>query len=195
MSISTADSLTRQTAVTLISFYQKRLSPHKGFACAYRVLYGNESCSQYIKRTIQAKGLWQSLPLIRERFQACKSANQILQRLSRLQPKCNLAAIGNEDEAINEPLAGDPIPEDLEQNLTRSKLGNAGQQAASNSSGSSMDCSGCEVLECADCSGLDCSGLDCNVLDHGHHCVGGDCSGLDCSGLDCGALDCGGCSW
>ncbi|MEH2260005.1 membrane protein insertion efficiency factor YidD [Nostoc sp.] len=36
----------------LISQYQKYLSPLKGYSCPHRLLYGNESCSQYVKRTI-----------------------------------------------------------------------------------------------------------------------------------------------
>lgn len=191
MSISLADSFTRQTATTLISLYQKRFSPHKGFSCAHRVLHGDESCSQYIKRTIQVQGLWPSLPLIRDRFQACKTANQMLQHRSSLQAQCHRAAIDDEDLSTDNPSAGHNMPEDLEQNLTKSKLAPAKQQAGSNASGST-DCSGCEVLQCADCSGL-----DCDVLGGSHHdhCAALDCSSLDCGALDCGALDCGSCSW
>ncbi|MGI0488108.1 membrane protein insertion efficiency factor YidD [Pantanalinema rosaneae CENA516] len=189
MSISPADSLTRQTASTLISFYQRQISPHKGFACAYRVLHGNESCSQYIKRTIQIHGLWQSLPLIRERFQACKAANQQLQQRSQFRRQPNLAAIEPGQATPDYPIADPNDPEQLEPNSTSTKTNSVAQPAVANSSGSTA-CSGCEVLECADCSGL-----DCGLLGDSHPCTALECDGLDCTVLDCGALDCGSCSW
>ncbi|WP_338027215.1 membrane protein insertion efficiency factor YidD [Trichormus azollae] len=43
-------------SVTAIAGYQIHISPHKGFQCAHRVLYGSESCSQYIKRVIAEEG-------------------------------------------------------------------------------------------------------------------------------------------
>ena len=70
-------------AVLSIAGYQKYLSPHKGFACAYRVLYGEHSCSQYLKDQIQERGLLQGVPLARKRFQACREAKIILQNQSR----------------------------------------------------------------------------------------------------------------
>lgn len=185
MSLSPVDSLTRQTATHLISLYQTRISPHKGFACAYRVLYGSESCSQYIKRTIQAYGVWQSLPLIRERFQDCKNANQRLKHRSQAQSHPQFAAIGVEQASPDDPLAGNTPPETLDPNSPNAK-NDTGQSAAPNS-GSGLDCSGCEVLECADCSGL-----DCDFLGGSHQCTAMECGALDC---DCGALDCGSCSW
>ncbi|MBL1177435.1 membrane protein insertion efficiency factor YidD [Pantanalinema sp. GBBB05] len=200
MSISPTDAFTRQTATTLISLYQTRISPHKGFSCAYRVLHRDESCSQYIKRTIQTQGLWQSLPLIRDRFRACKTANQILKQRSQCPTQTTWAAIDDQSLSTDEPIDADNIPADLGQNVTNSQFNRTRQQAGVNSS-SHTDCSGCEVLECADCSGLDCDVLgsshhQCAALDC-HGCEWGalDCSSLDCGALDCGALDCGSCSW
>ncbi|GCL38531.1 hypothetical protein H6F47_13070 [Sphaerospermopsis sp. FACHB-1094] len=40
MQISLWDAVSRNISVSAISGYQKYLSPHKGFACAHRVLYG-----------------------------------------------------------------------------------------------------------------------------------------------------------
>ncbi|GAA6619568.1 hypothetical protein NUACC26_053820 [Scytonema sp. NUACC26] len=57
MHISVFGSVSRQISVAAITQYQKHISPHKGFSCAHRILYGGESCSQYIKRVIAREGL------------------------------------------------------------------------------------------------------------------------------------------
>ncbi|HAZ49213.1 MAG TPA: hypothetical protein DDW76_23430 [Cyanobacteria bacterium UBA11369] len=53
--------------IASIKAYQRYISPHKGFSCAHRLLYGGESCSGYIKGAAQ-KGLLQALSSARERF-------------------------------------------------------------------------------------------------------------------------------
>lgn len=57
MPVNYFDSLGRSICVVRISAYQKYLSPHKGFACADRVLYQGESCSQYIKTLVAHEGI------------------------------------------------------------------------------------------------------------------------------------------
>ena len=59
---------------TLITGYQKYLSPFKGFSCAHRVLHGSESCSQYVKQAILQRGLSAAWPDSRQRFRGCRSA-------------------------------------------------------------------------------------------------------------------------
>ena len=78
MQISLFDSFTRQVSTAAINGYQKHISPHNGFACAHTILYGGESCSQYIKQVVAKEGLKAAFINSRERFQACKQANQIL---------------------------------------------------------------------------------------------------------------------
>jgi putative component of membrane protein insertase Oxa1/YidC/SpoIIIJ protein YidD len=78
MQIYSADIFSRKLSVVIINGYQKYISPHKGFACPHRVLYGTESCSQYIKRVIDQEGLKAALKKSRLRFHLCKKANQIL---------------------------------------------------------------------------------------------------------------------
>ncbi len=63
-----------QSLALAITGYQKYISPYKGFCCAHRVRHGSLSCSEYTKHTLLQNGLWQSLPKIRARFQACKAA-------------------------------------------------------------------------------------------------------------------------
>ena len=74
----TLEQMTKQTGVVLIRGYQKYLSPHKGFSCAHRVLYGGESCSQYVKNILIEQDLQSALSLSRQRFSACKTAKIIL---------------------------------------------------------------------------------------------------------------------
>lgn len=78
-----SDAATRSLSTQLIKGYQKYISPKKGFSCAYRVLNGRESCSQYVKRQIREQGLVSAIPLIRQRFQACKSASLVLNTRTR----------------------------------------------------------------------------------------------------------------
>lgn len=64
----------------LISFYQKRISPHKGFCCAHRVLHKGDSCSEYTKKQILEKGLFVSFKTIKQRFNDCRSAANTIQQ-------------------------------------------------------------------------------------------------------------------
>ncbi|OKH19343.1 membrane protein insertion efficiency factor YidD [[Limnothrix rosea] IAM M-220] len=61
-----------------IWLYQKFLSPHKGFVCAYRKLYGDASCSEYFRRAIAHGGLADAIPLFQRRLFDCKQAKQQL---------------------------------------------------------------------------------------------------------------------
>ncbi|WP_414528763.1 membrane protein insertion efficiency factor YidD [Nodularia chucula] len=157
MEISSFNSLTRQVGVAAITGYQKHISPHKGFACAHRVFYGGESCSQYFKRVIIQDGFRAALIQSRERFQACKQANDIL--------RSTLLRFAQTPDKKREPEKPQPPSQ------------NPGNQ--------SVDCNDC--ISCGECSGnlaemvnvsLDCSGADGANLD---------CTAADCSFLDCGS--------
>ncbi len=65
--------------IQLINLYQRYVSPHKGFCCAYRVHTGGLSCSQYTKEVIQENGLFKALPLVKKQFSKCKIAYQEIQ--------------------------------------------------------------------------------------------------------------------
>ncbi|MBD1901345.1 membrane protein insertion efficiency factor YidD [Trichocoleus sp. DQ-A3] len=79
MNAPSLDSAIRQIAIASIGGYQRHISPRKGFSCAHRLLYKGESCSQYAKRMIAQQGLVAAIATVRQRFRACKIANQILQ--------------------------------------------------------------------------------------------------------------------
>lgn len=165
-----AASVPQQIAIALISGYQKHISPHKGFSCAHRLLNGGESCSQYIKRLIAQESLVEAVRVSRQRFQACREANQILK--ARYSYCCQ-----NEDS-----------PNSEQETKRRQRRRKTSPEPVYNDS--------CPIEEIADCvdwsSALDCGVADCGVS-------GSDCPTLDCgSALDCGALDCGSadcCSW
>lgn len=61
-------------AIRSIELYQRHISPHKGFCCAYRIAHNDLSCSEFAKRQIAASGFFKALTDIRERFKDCKQA-------------------------------------------------------------------------------------------------------------------------
>lgn len=65
-------------SVSTIEFYQKHLSQHKGYTCAYLGLWQGLSCSEAVKRIIQNKGIIAGWPDIKQRFARCKQAYLIL---------------------------------------------------------------------------------------------------------------------
>jgi putative component of membrane protein insertase Oxa1/YidC/SpoIIIJ protein YidD len=177
MQISLFDSFARQVSAAAITGYQKHISPHKGFACAHRILYGGESCSQYIKRVIAKEGLKVAFVNSRERFQACKEANQILRRRAATCRYVSMS-IENSEESTEE---------EAETQQRKQASGKAGQ-TSSFINGNNTECFDCADLGC-NCAEIlnmapDCGALDCGVPD---------CSFLDCSGADCSFLDCGSC--
>jgi len=115
----------------------------------------------------------------RNRFQACKQANQILR---------SPTARGTRSQSENPELPEEDDEENLEKEIPAPK-------SAQKSSFSGYDCVDCGNVSC-DCAEIltiipDCASLDCSSLD----CGAADCSSLDCGAADCGSLDCGGCSW
>jgi putative component of membrane protein insertase Oxa1/YidC/SpoIIIJ protein YidD len=168
MQISLVDSLSRQVGVAAITGYQKHISPHKGFICAHRVLCGGESCSQYIKRVVAQDGFQAAFVKSRERFQACKQANQILHAAKR-QPRRSQSEEEQEESDTPPPKKAPYISGD---HTSCVDCADVGRNLA-------------EVVGVIpDCGSFDCSAANCHSLD---------CSGVDCGALDCGFLDCGGC--
>ena len=58
----------------LIGAYQRYVSPHKGYCCAYRSFTGARSCSSYAKRSISRAGFLGGLLLLKRRLRACAAA-------------------------------------------------------------------------------------------------------------------------
>jgi len=70
----------KHLVILLIVFYQKVISPYKGFRCAYAVLHGGDSCAEAVKKIVLAQGPVGGYSDIRARFRACKEANETLIR-------------------------------------------------------------------------------------------------------------------
>ncbi len=63
--------LAARCALRAIRFYQRHLSPRKGYSCAHRGATGGDSCSAYGYRVLQRCGLRTGLRLLRRRLDAC----------------------------------------------------------------------------------------------------------------------------
>lgn len=64
--------------LALINFYQRFISPHKGFCCAHHQLHNGPTCSNAVKSILRSNSLSGALPLIQARFRACKRASDFL---------------------------------------------------------------------------------------------------------------------
>lgn len=69
--MTASSPLLRRLALRSIRFYQRHLSPLKGFSCAYRVHTGRASCSGLGFRAIRRYGVWHGLGVLRERTHLC----------------------------------------------------------------------------------------------------------------------------
>ncbi len=170
------DTLTRTAAALSIGGYQKYLSPYKGFGCAHRVLHRGRSCSEYTKCAILERGVVAAMPLMLERFRACKVANERLQHRHQ--------RLVNRTISLSDSFAKIDGEEESEHRRQRRRDSNCSLSDDLGCCGNGVDC--VSGFPC-DCYPLDCPTVDCGAID---------CAGLDCSGCDgCGAFDCAGCSW
>ena len=71
--------MVRALGIALIRFYQRHLSPRKGYCCAHRKLHGGASCSQFGLRVLESQSLLLFLPMMRRRFDRCADAAAVLQ--------------------------------------------------------------------------------------------------------------------
>ena len=65
-------------ADSIIRTYQVRLSPRKGWGCAYRVAHGGPSCSASVRDTLAQRGVRRGALPTMLRFVACYQAAQLL---------------------------------------------------------------------------------------------------------------------
>lgn len=73
----------RTAGIIGIRFYQKFLSPIKGYSCAYATYTGSLSCSQYGLKAVEKKGVWIGYKLIKQRFKKCAYASQELKKIPK----------------------------------------------------------------------------------------------------------------
>jgi putative component of membrane protein insertase Oxa1/YidC/SpoIIIJ protein YidD len=159
-----------QITILAINGYQKYISPRKGFSCSYRILYGGESCSQYVKRMFKEQDFSDAIKAARQRFIACKTAHNLL--------KSQIISCGNQSNRNNYR----PIPLGME------------------TSSEPQSCKKKRYFDCCDCCDLDtlrCGvwgyekiqgcipQFDCCNYELG--CSFSNLSFCDCSFLDCGS--------
>ncbi|MEM1426302.1 MAG: membrane protein insertion efficiency factor YidD [Cyanobacteria bacterium P01_H01_bin.130] len=86
------DRLFRRILIRSIGFYQRRLSPYKGFSCAYRVLHRTHSCSQATQEILRDHSLVEALPRIRHQFCQCRDAMHVIRdrrsQMATQSPRC-----------------------------------------------------------------------------------------------------------
>ena len=80
----------RLAAAGAVGAYQRHISPHKGFCCAYRAHTGRVSCSEFGRRVILKLGLVAFVRLMPRQFARCRAAFAAI----RLDPKHGAARPG-----------------------------------------------------------------------------------------------------
>jgi putative component of membrane protein insertase Oxa1/YidC/SpoIIIJ protein YidD len=193
-------------AVTAISGYQRFISPHKGFSCAHRVLYGCESCSQYFKRVIAEEGLMIAIGNAQGRFQECREANNILKarrercrnrqayvakRIQRhaIVTMSNTASSSDAPDEENIPANPEENQQDQKPKIGGSQWSKKRRSAPQNDAQNNSNY--CDALDCLDCANC-ADGLDLLPNNCGDH---SDCQqpfeAIECPDLGCADLNCG----
>lgn len=68
--------MARSMVLAAISFYQRYVSPYKGFCCAYRHHTGRQSCSMLGIRVVRRYGAFKGLAVLRRRLYLCGVAHR-----------------------------------------------------------------------------------------------------------------------
>lgn len=78
----------------LIDFYQRVLSPRKGFNCAHHRLHQGDTCSNAIKKILREQPLHEIVKLSRARFRECRAASTQLAS-HRVDIPCDISCAGD----------------------------------------------------------------------------------------------------
>ena len=153
----------QRSVIALIAFYQKHLSPRKGFVCAHRKRHGGDSCSQYARRLVETQGViaaWKAMP---RRFAECRQAVSALELEASAIMSASTMAMSDLQGDVD--LAKNPeaeTPSDAESEEDKAKR-------------SSRGCGGCDPLPVAACdlgmAGADCSALECGGCEGAGACA------------------------
>jgi len=89
----------KSICLLLIGFYQRFLSPVKGFNCAHHKLHQGDTCSHAIKKLIIEHPLKDALRLSKARFKECKTASiKLAQQATALEKAdlpCDIGCAGD----------------------------------------------------------------------------------------------------
>ena len=96
-----------------IRFYQKLISPRKGYRCAHSLEHGGPGCSGAVLEILEEHGLWHGYGLISQRFADCSDSAE--KRRKREEKRRNKGkGCGREDGKCRPELpyldCGDCIP-------------------------------------------------------------------------------------
>jgi putative component of membrane protein insertase Oxa1/YidC/SpoIIIJ protein YidD len=75
----------RALLLAAIRFYQRRISPHKGFCCAYRAHTARASCSSLGLRAVRRYGALAGLAVLNRRLYLCGVAHRRFSSVMRPQ--------------------------------------------------------------------------------------------------------------
>jgi len=81
----------KQICLLLIEFYQRIISPRKGFKCAHHALHRGPTCSNAVKSLIEEHGLIGAWPQIKARFKACRVAYQAILDTPTSRPRSDIS--------------------------------------------------------------------------------------------------------
>lgn len=84
----------KTVSLLFIRFYQRYLSPRKGFCCAYKVINGGRSCSAFTYTAISRAGGWRGTILAKRRMASCGASIEKLNRYRMSYPAKRNAEAG-----------------------------------------------------------------------------------------------------
>ena len=177
------DRIIRWLLIRTIALYQRYLSPHKGFACAYRVLHGSHSCSQGTKEILRNYSLGEALPRIRQQFRACRDASSILRdrhynhrcrTLHDYRSSSNLLFPSLSDRILLSRTGDSDGYEDSRRDRRRKSGGGTAPYQ-------STWCDCCDAIYCFDATPDGSGGCDLDACG-----LGGGCDGCEGCACDCG---------
>lgn len=152
-------------ALYLIRFYQRFISPYKGFSCAYRVHTGKASCSQLGYRAIRRHGLFGGLQVLRCRLACCSevyhahheprhagNSSRTPQPVGTLRAQAGFVDCGGCDALPCDSGGCDIASCDTAGSVV--DCGGAAVKGVSNAARGALECiDPCTVLDCGGCGG------------------------------------------
>jgi putative component of membrane protein insertase Oxa1/YidC/SpoIIIJ protein YidD len=140
----------------LIRFYQRHLSPRKGFSCAHLKLHGSTSCSGHFRQLLGEQGLSQALRLFPERLSDCRQAYLLLRMQSGMPEESD-----ENDNKSESPRRSRSRPTSFNSCGDGCSIGDCGYNFPDSSCDTNHN-GACDVGDLGGCDGLDCGGCDCN---------------------------------
>ena len=164
----------RRIWIGLILFYQRWISPYKGFRCAHGKLHKGFTCSEAVKRIIEEDGLWRGRHRIRRRFRECRYAHYVLRSRPLLVAQSSgdpwLMVGPDSDKPPVRPEYGGAVSDAQPTSPTKGQSGESSDDKPKKyfKRGRADDCADClcfpAVVPCdADCAGIDCDVCPCDL--------------------------------